>query len=53
MQVSKIRQLMECVGICDDVKVGSVEEFQGQERVVIVVSTVSISGRVKYYLDQW
>jgi len=40
LQVEKIRQLMECVGVTSDVKVGSVEEFQGQERKVIIVSTV-------------
>ncbi|XP_067933696.1 RNA helicase Mov10l1-like isoform X2 [Watersipora subatra] len=39
-QVEKIRQLMDCVGISRDVKVGSVEEFQGQERMAILVSTV-------------
>ncbi|KAF6020898.1 MOV10L1 [Bugula neritina] len=39
-QVEKIRQLMGSVGVDPEVKVGSVEEFQGQERQVIIVSTV-------------
>lgn len=38
-QVTKIRKLLEQENI-DDVKVGSVEEFQGQERRVIIISTV-------------
>lgn len=38
-QVEKIRKFMQSNGICP-LKVGSVEEFQGQERDVIVVSTV-------------
>lgn len=38
-QVSKIREALECLG-SPKVKVGSVEQFQGQEREVIIISTV-------------
>ena len=38
-QVQKIRQLLK-KGKFSDIDVGSVEEFQGQERLVIIVSTV-------------
>ncbi|XP_057771655.1 probable RNA helicase SDE3 [Salvia miltiorrhiza] len=38
-QVTKIREALECLGN-PNVKVGSVEQFQGQEREVIIISTV-------------
>lgn len=41
-QVQKIRTLLNKANIAD-VKVGSVEEFQGQERRVIIISTVRSS----------
>ncbi|XP_060698542.1 RNA helicase Mov10l1 [Hemiscyllium ocellatum] len=41
-QVQKIRILLRS-GYLSDLKVGSVEEFQGQEKLVIIVSTVRSS----------
>lgn len=41
-KVEKIKILLRNVDLMD-IKVGSVEEFQGQEYLVIVISTVGVS----------
>lgn len=42
-KVEKIKILLRNVDLTD-IKVGSVEEFQGQEYLAIVISTVGVSG---------
>lgn len=42
-QVEKIRQLLSIFGVQPGIKVGTVEEFQGQERTAIIISTVRSS----------
>jgi len=44
-QVEKIRMMLEKLAM-PDIKVGSVEEFQGQERQAIVISTVRATERL-------
>ncbi|ROT67157.1 hypothetical protein C7M84_014785 [Penaeus vannamei] len=46
LAVEKIRVLLVTFGLAEGVKVGSVEEFQGQERKAVVVSTVRSSSEL-------
>ncbi|PFX17671.1 putative helicase MOV-10 [Stylophora pistillata] len=48
-QVQKIQKMIEKRRLGSGIKVGSVEEFQGQERIVIILSTVRSTN--KDYLD--
>jgi helicase MOV-10 len=43
LQVQKIRQLLSKQNLDGEIKVGSTELFQGQERRVIIISTVRSS----------
>lgn len=45
-QVEKIRVLLVTFGLAGGIKVGSVEEFQGQERKAVIVSTVRSSSEL-------
>jgi helicase MOV-10 len=45
-QVDRIRDLLDKHG-CNDVRVGSVEEYQGDEKTVIIISTVRTSAKSK------
>lgn len=47
-QVEKIRSVLNSSGI-SEVKVGSVEEFQGQESRVLIISTVRSSDKFLSY----
>lgn len=47
-QVEKIRLLLKCTGL-EDIKVGSVEEFQGQEKLAVILSTVRSSPDQVYF----
>ena len=46
-QANKIKSLLSAFHL-PPVKVGSVEEFQGQEKTVIILTTVCVHWSIKY-----
>ncbi|XP_059844469.1 RNA helicase Mov10l1 [Hypanus sabinus] len=50
-QVQKIRVLLRTVNLTD-IKVGSVEEFQGQEKMIIILSTVRSNEEENLFEDK-